>query len=114
MEIQERIVDWSESTFPDQSAVGTVFPKFKDEVKEFKDAFEMWKDDPTEETRQQAAWELADIGMMVFQLAEYLETDFLVEVENKLRVNKNRTWTKGKDGTYSHIPKEVTSAGNRS
>lgn len=113
MGLQEQIVDWAASAFPEQDPEKTVFPKFLDEVDEFIEAFKAWCEDKTPENSQQAAWELADIGMMVYQLAEYLEADFNEETRRKLNVNKDRVWAKGEDGTYSHVPKEVVRAGSR-
>jgi len=95
MTIQREIATWARETFPNAALID-VYDKFEDELDELYEA--VWaQDDPVMVGR-----ELADVAILLYQIANRYCIDLDGEIASKLAVNRARTWTPVGDGTYQH------------
>lgn len=89
-ETQKTVAKWANETF-DFPPLSATVEKLKHEVAELNSAL------PHEIGR-----ELADIQILLWQIAEWWETDIQKEVDMKMEINRSRKWKRMPDGTYQH------------
>lgn len=90
---------WADATFPKGTAMGAI-THAKKKLKEVENA--MWWNEGTE----RVAEEFADVLGCVFDsMRRYRVSmdDLKVAFDNKLQINKGRSWKDNGDGSYSHI-----------
>lgn len=118
METQETITAWSRENFGSQSPL-TIALRMNVEVAELLNAlgsYERAAAEPTSgaddrevlsdarlELREKAADEVADVGVMLLQVAEVLGVDLMERIERKMVKNRARQWARGADGTFQHV-----------
>ena len=91
--IQKQIGDWAEATF-EHTAFG-IMTHIREEADELIAA---WRDQPMDSVRQEAA----DIGILLFTLANFLGFSLHDAIGAKHVVNVGRTWVKCDDGITRH------------
>lgn len=92
---QERITEWSTKTFGERSPLSTAVRANK-EMAELLSALENGE-------IETASNEVADVVIILMQVAERLGMDLNSEVQWKMDVNEERQWEKKKDGSYGHV-----------
>ena len=89
-QLQQEIGEWAQKTFPHQNPNSKI-AHLSDEVKELKDI----PDD---------AEEMADVAILLFNLAEMFNYDLEEEIEKKMAKNRLRIWGEPDErGVCSHI-----------
>ena len=97
-ELEEERYAWSMETFPKASTLGSI-QKLKEETLEIeKNIIDGERD----------VVEYADALMCLFDSARRRENPISIQeifdaFEQKLEINKKRTWTKNDNGSYSHV-----------
>lgn len=92
---QREICDWAAETFPD-AEMGDVTSKMYDEM------IELYQDVTCRHDEGVGA-EIADVVIMLYQIADRCGVDLEQAVINKMAVNKARTWGKADDrGVVRH------------
>lgn len=118
METQKTITDWSREHFGYQSPL-TIALRMNVETAELLNALGshervqggpiMDSDDlealaaERDRLREHAADEVADVGVMLLQVAEVLGVDLLARIDRKMAKNRARQWEKTADGTFQHV-----------
>jgi hypothetical protein len=97
-ELEEERYAWSLATFPEASALGSI-QKLKEETLEIEKNIIDGERDVTE---------YADALMCLFDSARRQENPITINeifdaFEQKLEINKKRTWVKNGNGSYSHV-----------
>ncbi len=89
-ELAKQITTWADDTFGMDNRVGLVVPHLLEEVKELAKT----PADPLE---------MADVIMLVFQLAHFADVNIEDALRLKLKINKTRQWTKDNiTGAWRH------------
>ncbi len=94
-------LEWSIPTFSDATPISSL-SKCETEINEVFRALSFPEDYSTEET----ATEYADCLMCLFDSAKraFIEPeDIFIAFKKKIEINKNRSWTKNLNNTYSHV-----------
>lgn len=118
METQKTITDWSRENFGHQSPLSIAL-RMNVEVSELLNALGSHEkiqggnirdsDDletlavERERLREHAADEVADVGVMLLQVAEVLGVDLMEAVNRKMVKNRARQWGRAADGTFQHV-----------
>lgn len=97
-ELEEERYAWSLATFPEASALGSL-KKLKEEADEIEVNISEGERD---------VMEYADCLMCLFDSARRQENPITIQeifdaFEQKLEINKKRTWEKNDNGSYSHV-----------
>lgn len=97
-ELEEERYAWSLATFPEATSIGSLM-KLEEEIDEIKENISEDKRD---------VMEYADALMCLFDSARRQEDPITIQeifdaFEQKLEINKKRTWAKNDNGSYSHI-----------
>lgn len=92
---QKEITAWSQEQFGNPP-VGAVANRMGKEIREFYTALEAGDLDA-------ARAEVPDIEIMLRQCAELLDVDLDKAVDEKMDINKARTWARTADGDYQHV-----------
>jgi NTP pyrophosphatase (non-canonical NTP hydrolase) len=95
-ETQATINEWQRKTFGPQDDQAAIYHRLVQEVSELGEAHP--QDDAT------LAKELADVQIVLFQLAGSLGINLQAEVDRKMAINRKRSWHLHGDGTAQHIP----------
>lgn len=93
-ETQQSINQWQRETFGPQDRLGPIEEKLQDEL------YELAVTDP-DDTKY--AEELADLQIVLYQLAGAAEVDLVAAVDRKMLINRARKWDVRGDGTAQHI-----------
>lgn len=91
---QVSITGWSTQTFGNRTALATAV-RMNKEVAELLSALENGEDDV-------ARKEVADVAIVLMQVAQRLGIDLDTEVQKKMDINEKRTWRKMEDGSFQH------------
>ena len=103
IELEKERLEWSLKTFPDATAFSSL-RKLEDEIKEVELAFEHTTIDGFD--KEALTEEYADCLMCLFDSAGRTGIsveDIVQSFAIKLEKNKNRSWKKNADNTYSHV-----------
>jgi NTP pyrophosphatase (non-canonical NTP hydrolase) len=92
---QEKITRWAQSQFGVVPPLG-IATRMNLEVAELLDAL-------NNGNVEEAIKEVADVEIMLRQVAETLGVTLDVEVEKKMNVNEARQWRKTASGSYQHV-----------
>jgi NTP pyrophosphatase (non-canonical NTP hydrolase) len=92
---QETITEWSTKTFGERSPLSTAVRANK-EMAELLSALENGE-------LEVACKEVADIVIILMQVAERLGMDLNYVVQLKMNINEKRQWEKKEDGSYGHV-----------
>lgn len=103
--LQLEIVDWARDTFGTPPAPQVMAARMNREVAELLSAVakldanpNAWSDDDWQRVRG----EIADVGIVLVQLAENIGCTLRLAMVNKFEVNKEREWAKDEHGTFQH------------
>lgn len=104
--LQREIGEWGDKTFPTSTKsekLHGVIHHLSDEVYELMAEVMMYS--ANIDRREQFRQEVADAGILVFQLAYTLGFDLETEIREKMEINKKRKWgTPDERGVVKHIP----------
>lgn len=100
-DLTDEIFYWQQKTFPDASFAGA-FYKLQDEVSELTELVER-----RGYISEQLSEELADIFIVLVQVAGLAGVNLYHAVENKMHINSNRKWNIRADGTGQHVKEET-------
>lgn len=89
---QKAITDWAEQTFG-PATFDALYAKLGEEMTEFADCIGAGRE----------MEEMADMLIMMYQIAEKHGFDLHEAVEKKMKVNTSRTWRLHGDGTAQHV-----------
>lgn len=92
---QKKITEWSVNTFGITDFI-SVAHRMRWEISEF---YECIDQDDIENAKK----EIADIEIMLRQVAEMLGVDLDEAVDKKMDINEKRKWERGTDGHYQHV-----------
>jgi hypothetical protein len=92
-EWQAEITAWSNAQFPDRTLFGTVAKLALEEMPEFLRN----RDDPLE---------YADMLILILDIASQQGIDVGAALEQKMAINRKRSWAMGADGLYKHTNKD--------
>ncbi len=95
-DLQNDVVRWANQTFPSRTRESIV-KKLQEECKE------LLRPDITGE---ELAGEMADVFILIFDLAHWDRVDVMNAVHAKMEVNRHRMWEVSSNGTYQHIKEE--------
>lgn len=110
--LQNRIGTWGDATFPrdtstpdaHEATCAGVLAHLEDEIVELTDAFGGVTFPLLESEITEIAFEAADCAMLLFQFAHRMGFDLIAYVEDKLVINRNRTWGEPDDrGVVRHV-----------
>lgn len=96
IELERQRLAWSKEKFPEATNLSSMY-KLKEEAEEIIENIKSGKKD---------VMEYADVLMCLFDSAGrdgILPMDIFKAMEEKFEINKNRTWVKNPDNTYSHV-----------
>lgn len=96
MDIQREITTWAAETFPD-ATMDDIAHKFGDEVAELFCDAGVWAE------HGEVADELADVAILLYQIADRCGVDLDTVVREKMETNRARTWERLDDGTWRHV-----------
>lgn len=102
--LQDEIGTWGANTFPrydkDAALVGLAH-HLKDEAEEvFNDTMDMYEG---QDKSEEFAMELADVGILLFQLAHESDVDLEKAIREKMEINYKRKWQKPDErGVFKH------------
>lgn len=92
---QEQITLWAWDTFgPASPAV--VASRMNVEMAELLEALAL-------NDRAEARKEVADVGIILLQLAELLDIDLMPAVSAKMEINTKRKWKRNPSGSFQHV-----------
>lgn len=92
---QQTITEWSTKMFGERSHLSTAVRANK-EMAELLSALENGE-------LEVACKEVADVVIILMQVAERLGIDLNYAVQYKMDVNEKRQWEKKEDGSYGHV-----------
>ncbi len=95
-ETQETIAEWGEVTFGPAANPLDLVARAQQELAELAEAVQ-------QNDRRGAAMETADVMILLYRLAEDLDYDIGQSVQEKMAVNRARTWVRTGDGTGKHV-----------
>lgn len=95
MSTQSQIAQWARETFPD-ATIHNIIDKYTDEADELYTIL-------YGEDEYAIADELADVAILLYQIADRCGVDLDMAVAGKFDANRARTWTRLADGTYQHV-----------
>lgn len=98
---QREITQWGNDTFG-FTKVRSVGTRMNKEVAELLTALEYWEVTGSITNLEAAREECADVGIMLFQVADKLGLDLLEGMNRKMDVNEKRVWRKTKTGDHQH------------
>jgi len=99
MENQESVNEWASKTFGNPTPKAAVARMLK-EVEELK---ELDLSEITEEVREKAMRECADILIVLWVVSDTLGGDLQYYVNEKMQINRKRKWKMNGDGTGQHV-----------
>jgi NTP pyrophosphatase (non-canonical NTP hydrolase) len=111
METQKSITEWSREQFGYQSPLSIAL-RMNVEVGELLNvlgnraaAIEQgnYTKDTMDELLRHGQDEVADVGVMLLQVAEGLGIDLLEAVTQKMGRNRKRSWAQKSDGSFQHV-----------
>ncbi len=89
--IKDLIVDWADEVFPDRTITNAIQKMALEELPEYL-------------MNQSSAEELADIGILLYDIANLAGIDLELAIRQKMAVNMKRTWAiDSKTGLMKHI-----------
>lgn len=88
-DVQRAITEWADRTFPNRT-IEEAIKKLKKEIAEL------------EASGHTDAGELADVAILLFDIAYLQGIDLRRAVANKMRINEGRIWERLEDGTHQH------------
>lgn len=103
-ETQMSITEWSVEQFGETPPV-TIAIRMNKEVAELLMLLHNLPDDPakwTEEQHKKVAGEVADVGVMLSQVAETSHINLTHAINIKMSINRNRVWKRADDGSFQH------------
>lgn len=100
-ETQESICEWAYETFGIPDSINPIVEKLMEEVDELGNDTLVYKSDNTE-SKVAIAFECADIYIMLVQLCNKLGFDLHKVVDEKMEINRMRSWRIHGDGTGKH------------
>jgi NTP pyrophosphatase (non-canonical NTP hydrolase) len=92
---QRQITKWAMTTFGPPDSIEVIVDRAGDEFDEMVIEIDS-------ENYDKVPGELADIMIMLMQVAEHLGVDLLEEVDKKMDINSTRTWSVKGNGTGKH------------
>lgn len=96
--IIDEITEWQRKTFPYATPQSAAAHLKREAAELFQDPYD--------------GSEMADIFFLLIAVAHTAEIDLIAEVEEKLRINKNRQWGKpDAEGVVEHIRQESKNGG---
>ncbi|WP_416878259.1 nucleotide pyrophosphohydrolase [Litorimonas sp.] len=95
-ETSQTIHRWGRETFGEARSVRTYALRAREELEELIEAIE--KDESSESILAEAA----DVTILLHRLAASLNSDLSDAVDQKMGMNRRRTWTKSGDGVGQH------------
>lgn len=93
-ETAREILRWQQATFPTSTYEGSL-KKMRSEVAELAEA-----------TPDKRAEEIADVFFMILAVADHSGISLADALQEKLAINKARTWNDNGDGSSSHVKTE--------
>lgn len=96
METQQSVNEWQRETFGEQSNPFAIADKLLRELWELHAKMQKG-------TRSEIAEELADVQIVLWQLAGAYRVDLQAEVDRKMAINRARKWRLHGDGTAQHV-----------
>lgn len=114
-ETQETITAWANETFGVQSPA-SVAERMSLEVRELVEGLAAVAHTPTQDldpdTLDNLRLEVADVAIMLSQVAELLCVDLSAIIDHKMKVNRKRTWSQNETGHFQHDPETFTEPGS--
>lgn len=105
-ETQYTITEWAHKTFGKPKSLSALVEKLKEEVAELEETCESIdlrvKAGELLDLARDFSLEIADVEIMVRQVAQFLSTDLDVLVDRKMAINRFREWILNGDGTGRH------------
>ena len=98
METQSTVNAWQRETFGPQTDREAIMEKLSEELWELNHA--VYRD----VGRKKVAEEMADVCIVLWQLAGAYNIDLTDAVASKMAVNRARRWNVRGDGTAQHVP----------
>lgn len=93
-ETQTSIADWGYQQFGPAGSSLKIGARANEEMSELMTAL------ARAHSNQKVAEEMADVVIVLSQLAAHIGVDLRKEVDKKMEINRNRTWTKTENGYY--------------
>ena len=103
--------DWTNDTFGRNRPPEAIIAKLKEEVVELIAAVYTHENLKTRETSSALQEEIADVTMVVINLAQrygICYNSFMDNIIAKHNVNRERKWVQMPDGTWKHLPDDTT------
>jgi hypothetical protein len=89
--VKDLIVDWADEAFPDRTITNAIQKLVLEEIPEYL-------------TSQQDPMELADLGILLYDIAHLAGVDLESAIRKKMEINKGRTWAIDKvTGLMRHV-----------
>lgn len=102
-ENQYTIATWARNTFGEKKSWQDALLKalkLDEEYEEFRKEFVSSHNPPSEEELSLIGFELADMLIVMYGLAECLDIDLQEYIDKKMEINRRRTWKKVPNGQY--------------
>jgi len=95
-ETSQTIHRWGRETFGEARSVRTYAQRAREELEELIEAIE------NDESSDSILAEAADVTILLHRLAAALDGDLSDAVDEKMGINRRRSWTKSGDGVGQH------------
>ena len=96
-ETQESITKWAEETFGIAKSCLTIINRATEEIVEMRDNALI------DDKHPDIAEELADVFIVLYQVAAILGVDLHEEIDKKMAINRARKWKLRGDGCGDHV-----------
>ena len=83
-QLQQEIVEWADEVFPERTLTNALTKLVLEEVPE------LWRD--LRDTGSLNPLELADVAILLLDVAHLADIDLEVAVRDKMQINRNRAW----------------------
>lgn len=92
--VRDIIVEWADSVFPDRTITNAIQKMVLEEIPEYL-------------MKQDDAMELADLGILLYDIANLAGVDLDKAIREKMEINKNRQWKLNPDtGLMKHVKEQ--------
>ena len=96
-ETQASIYQWARETFGEPRSNFQIYNRAREEFRELGDVLIAGSNDP------KAVEEIADVVIVLSQIAERLGLDLGEAIDRKMAINREREWVTNGDGTGQHV-----------
>lgn len=100
-ETQRSITNWANETFGAPSNVMVIYDRMMDELTELR--WELLKNVGEADNTRAVGREVADVAIMLAQIAELSRVNLHTEVDDKMAINRKREWVTTGEGVGKHV-----------